>query len=211
VSHGEPSEEIAERAAFHVLGLLDAPDRVAFERHLGEGCVICDGEVSRFAATVGELGLAAPVVQPPADLRDRLDREARPWLRAPGLPPGVQVWKVWSPAPSGSAIQHAADRRWETTGLAGIEVQRLAVDHEADRVTMLVRMAPGSAYLPHRHRGVEECYVLEGDLQFDGAEMRAGDYQRMEADSVHPVQSTRTGCLLLIISSLGDELLAGTL
>jgi hypothetical protein len=37
--------------------------------------------------------------------------------------------------------------------------------------------------------------------------MRAGDFQRAEAGSVHPVQSTDGGCLLLITSSLDDELL----
>jgi len=38
--------------------------------------------------------------------------------------------------------------------------------------------------------------------------MRAGDYQRAETGSTHPVQSTRGGCLLLLTSSLRDELVA---
>ena len=76
-------------------------------------------------------------------------------------------------------------------------------------VTMLIRMAPGTAYPAHRHGGAEECYVLEGDLHVgDDIVMHAGDYQRAEAGSTHPVQSTRGGCLLLLTSSLRDELVA---
>jgi len=37
--------------------------------------------------------------------------------------------------------------------------------------------------------------------------MHAGDYQRVEVGSEHPVQSTENGCLLFIVSSLHDELL----
>jgi hypothetical protein len=37
--------------------------------------------------------------------------------------------------------------------------------------------------------------------------MQAGDFQRLEPGSLHPVQTTRAGCRLLIVSSLRDELL----
>ena len=72
---------------------------------------------------------------------------------------------------------------------------------------MLVRMAPGSSWPPHRHAGPEECYVLEGDIDVGGTRMTAGSYQRVTAGSEHPRQSTIDGCLLLLISSLHDELL----
>ena len=77
------------------------------------------------------------------------------------------------------------------------------------RVTMLVRMEKGTSYPSHRHAGPEECYVLAGDLEVgDQLEMHAGDYQRVERGSVHPPQTTREGCLLLITSSMHDELLS---
>jgi quercetin dioxygenase-like cupin family protein len=72
---------------------------------------------------------------------------------------------------------------------------------------MLVRMEPGSSYPGHVHGGPEECYVISGDLRVgDSLHMRAGDYQRVAAGMTHPVQSTDEGCLLLITSSLHDEL-----
>ena len=72
---------------------------------------------------------------------------------------------------------------------------------------MLVRMAPGASYLPHRHHDTEECFVLDGDLRLHDSVLHTGDYQRAEAGSVHGVQRTEGGCTLLIISSTQDELL----
>jgi anti-sigma factor ChrR (cupin superfamily) len=71
---------------------------------------------------------------------------------------------------------------------------------------MLVRMPAGASYPRHRHAGAEQCYVLEGDLRFGGRVFRAGDYQCADADSIHDVQYTEAGCLLLIVSSLHDEI-----
>jgi anti-sigma factor ChrR (cupin superfamily) len=59
---------------------------------------------------------------------------------------------------------------------------------------------------PHIHRGIEECYVLEGDLEMGGHKLHAGDYQFAFEDSLHGVQSSEDGCLLLIVSSQDDEL-----
>ena len=73
-------------------------------------------------------------------------------------------------------------------------------------MTALFRMAAGSEYIPHVHAGPEECYVLEGDLHVgDDIVMHAGDYQRAPAGSVHGVQRTEGGCLLLVSSSMHDE------
>jgi len=99
------------------------------------------------------------------------------------------------------------DGDWEKTGVDGVEVRRLFVDVPNDRLTMLVRMAAKTEYPSHRHGGVEECFVLEGDIYGPGWEMRAGDYQRLEGGSVHGVQGSRGGCVLFIVSSLNDELL----
>ena len=85
--------------------------------------------------------------------------------------------------------------------------RRLFVDDTSGRVTMMVRMAAGTSYPSHRHGGFEECFVLEGDLQVGSEMLHAGDYQRASAGSVHGVQSTERGCLLLLSSSPGDELL----
>lgn len=85
-------------------------------------------------------------------------------------------------------------------------MRRLFVDRAANRMTAMFKMAPGAAYVPHVHGGAEECYVLEGDLHVgDEIMMRAGDYQRAPAGSLHGVQRTEGGCTLLITCSLDDE------
>lgn len=121
----------------------------------------------------------------------------------------VQSWKHWQQSESQGSFQFvpASGGGWERTAVDGVEVRRLALDPEADRVTMLVRMRAGTSYPAHLHRGAEECFVLEGDLRAGELHMRAGDYLLARAGSVHPLQSTDAGCLLFIASSLQDELL----
>lgn len=65
---------------------------------------------------------------------------------------------------------------------------------------------PGTAYPCHVHDGPEECYVHRGELCVAGETLRAGDYQRAAPGSLYVVQSTENGCLLLIVSSMTDEL-----
>jgi anti-sigma factor ChrR (cupin superfamily) len=68
-------------------------------------------------------------------------------------------------------------------------------------------MDPGASWLPHRHGGPEQCFVLEGDLHDGDLLVTAGDFQCAAQGSVHGAQSTTSGCLLLIVSSLRDELI----
>jgi anti-sigma factor ChrR (cupin superfamily) len=72
---------------------------------------------------------------------------------------------------------------------------------------MLIRMEPGASYVPHRHGGPEQCYVVEGDLRDGDVVVRAGDFQCAPESTMHGAQTTEKGCLLLIVSSLRDELL----
>ncbi len=194
-------EASREQVALYALGALEGSDAVEVEAHLAL-CSVCRREVDSLRFVVDALAVAGPTAEPPERLRHRL--LAR--IRAAG---SVQTWKAWVPdtVRQPLLVVKRDEGAWEPTGVAGVAVRRLFVDPEADRVTMLVRMAPGTSYPSHRHAGVEECYVLEGDLHSHDFEMRAGDYQRLEGGSVHGVQATREGCLLFIVSSLHDDLL----
>jgi anti-sigma factor ChrR (cupin superfamily) len=122
--------------------------------------------------------------------------------------PGASGNRGKSEAPAASvSLIRAADGVWEEV-LAGVSVKKLSVDRQRGFVTMLIRMAAGTAYPSHRHSQAEECLVLEGSLHV-GTDivMEAGDFQRAEAGSVHVPQYTDDGCLLLVTSSLEDELL----
>jgi anti-sigma factor ChrR (cupin superfamily) len=204
--HGILDDDTRAQAALHALGSLPPDDAAAYERHLTT-CAPCRDEVQAARQALGQLAAIAPRQTPPPSLRrrvlDRIHAEPRP-------SPEVQAWKAWAPqlSPEGGSIFVAGvEGLWERTAIEGIEARRLFVDAANDRVTMLVRMAAGTAYPAHVHGGPEECYVLAGDLRVgEGIHMRAGDYQRVEKGYRHPVQSTDGGCLLLLISSLHDEL-----
>lgn len=205
-------DDLRDLAALYVVGALETEEARRFRMHLPT-CDACRVEVESLAATAAQLTRAAPEVALPPELWDRVIDRIRGGSGARGASRARpnQVWKEWAAplgvGPAGMSYAAAAGARFEPTGIDGIEVRRLAVDRERDQVTMLVRMAAGTSYPAHRHGGAEECFVLQGDIRVGSLHMHAGDFQRMELGTQHPVQTTDTGCMLLIVSSTSDELL----
>ena len=179
----------------------------------------CQAEVeSRLAGDAllrAELAYLSPVIEslcdrhatPPTSVRatllERIDRESRT------EPANPQIWKRWSRDDENRKllIRRSAEGAWEETGVDGVRVKRLLMDEARNQFTALVRMAPGSSYPRHVHNSAEECLVLEGDIRMGDHVLRAGDYQYAPADSLHGVQSTEGGCLLLISSGMDDDLI----
>jgi quercetin dioxygenase-like cupin family protein len=221
--HPYSTQEVREIASLYSLGTLPADQARAFEEHIRQGCALCMKEVESFLSVADELAYLAPRIEPAVDLRQKLlDRLASPKTEPAlspvpepahpraGADPRIQVWKDWGSQDASSPffLLRAEEEGWVQTAVPGVKVRRLYLDPVREAVTMLVRMEAGSSYPPHRHGGVEECYVLDGDLHVGETVMHAGDYQRVATDGVHPVQSTEGGCTLLILSSLHDEILA---
>jgi len=89
----------------------------------------------------------------------------------------------------------------------GIFCKKLATDTEKNCVSMLVRLAPGTEYLPHRHAGIEELHLLHGELMIDEKKLYPGDYNRAEVDSVDYRVWTETGCTCVLLTSTKDVIL----
>lgn len=223
-----------DSAAMHVLGHVERAESERFHAHLGE-CAACRAEFDDAQLAVAELDWAlareeqTTLAAPSPSVRERLlasvASEGTPELSTNGAAHPAALanaldrsWRRWNQSePEGASREGfgpglyavgANEGRWERVGgCDGVEVKRLATDIERRMVTMLIRMAPGSAYPRHRHAAKEECYVIAGDLKIGARPMSAGDYQLAEVDSIHEVQSTERGCLLLITSSQDDELL----
>lgn len=199
-----------ELAALYALSALSPAEMDEVERDHRDRPAFWS-EVRSLRDAAAGLAETGPRAKPERDLWPAIRAGLRPapsGSSADTAPVPPQVWKRWrgGPVPP-SWVLTAGEGAFEPTDTAGITVRRLFVDESADRVTMLIRMEPGTAYPSHRHGGAEECYVVEGDLSIgDDVRMHAGDYQRMDRDSVHAVQSTRGGCLLLVTSSQHDEL-----
>lgn len=198
-------------AALYAAGAIPARERSKFENSAKNPSDDAKwAAVHRFDPVVEQLADSTSPVEPPARIRaellERIAREGMP-VSERGTP-SPQVWKDWAPLPAMNDlfIRRSGEGGWEETGVAGVRVRQLFVDRPHNRITMLVQMDAGASYPKHLHDDAEECLVLEGDLWMGDTVLRKGDYQRAPAGSLHGVQRTEAGCLLLITSSLSDEL-----
>jgi quercetin dioxygenase-like cupin family protein len=191
IAHDQVTADIQERAALFALGLLPAEEAAAFEEHSG-ACSVCAEEIRHFRETAAHMGFAADPVQPHPRVRERL-------LAA------VRQSRV--DLPSGVSVIRAAEGKWRRTPWAGVTYKNLYSDPATNYFTSLLRIEAGAQYPPHRHTGVEQCLVLEGSVRLGGAVLYPGDFELADAQSVHGVIETDTGCLLLIIASQSDEIL----
>jgi len=71
--------------------------------------------------------------------------------------------------------------------------------------TSLIRMEAGTRYPAHRHGGLEEVFMIHGDLVVEGQKVKPGDYCRAEKGSVHSESYTESGCVFVLKASLVDE------
>ena len=96
--------------------------------------------------------------------------------------------------------------QWEQAA-PGIFVKLLATDTEKNRVSMLVRLEPGTDYPPHCHADVEELHLLHGELHVDDRKLYPGDYIHAVAGTVDHRVWSDTGCTCVLITSTKDEIL----
>lgn len=97
------------------------------------------------------------------------------------------------------------DPEWEEAG-PGISCKLLTTDTERGRVSMLVRLAPGTDYPPHMHSEFEELHLLEGELWIDGRKLRPGDFNRAEPGTIDRRVWSETGCTCFLTTSFRDVL-----
>jgi|SRR5690349_370035 len=208
----QPACRWQESLALHALGSLPATEVPGLIEHLASGCPVCAAERAQLEESLAIMDVceaqdAASAPTPSATLRARL-------MHAVESAPQRSFHRSWQslktvPGQSfgkGLTTVRGGEDGFERTELDGIEVKPLHVDAANRRVTMLVRMAPGTSYPAHRHATSEECFVVSGEIQVGERMLHAGDYQVAAAGSLHGVQATDKGCVLFIVSSQDDEL-----
>jgi anti-sigma factor ChrR (cupin superfamily) len=89
----------------------------------------------------------------------------------------------------------------------GVSFKLLATDADRNRVSLVVRLAPGAEYPPHRHAGIEELHLLHGELMIDDRKLYPGDYLQSEAGSVDRRVWSETGCTCILLTSSDDAIL----
>jgi len=205
MSHTTVDEEAAGRAALYALGALEGGEAREFEEHVAAGCAACEAELRGFEAVAGDLGLAAPESEPPAGVRARL------LAFVSGAGGGESgAGEMRGDAAPGFLVVRAGEGRWRPTADAGVTFKLLFADRGRGTVTTLVRMEPGSRIRSHRHLGVEQCLVLEGDVRSGRIGMRAGDFNCSMPGSVHEELVSDGGALLLLVSPEHYEPLSPT-
>jgi len=204
-----PLGDPAELAALYVAGGMNHLERWGFERHLSDCCALCAAEMARLDPVSVHLAEFTENVAPAESIKQQLLRRIGASATATNpdsRTPTDQVWKKWRGNTADELCTlRANEGGWEKTGVEGVSIRRLFVDSDRNQFTGMVRMAAGATYPRHVHNGAEECLVLEGDLHVGDLVLHAGDYQRAPAGSLHGIQSTEGGCLLLITSSLSDD------
>jgi quercetin dioxygenase-like cupin family protein len=95
-------------------------------------------------------------------------------------------------------------RKWERTGFEGVEICVMRINAECG-ATVLMRVAGGSAFPAHSHRGGEELYVLSGRVMVGGLPLKEGDYLWTPPGGVHDLEA-ETDALLLINAPQGVKI-----
>jgi quercetin dioxygenase-like cupin family protein len=99
----------------------------------------------------------------------------------------------------------SAGLQWEKSGIPKVETATLYQDAAKREKTGLLRAEPDMHYPAHHHGGVEEIYMLSGDLTLEGVTYYAGDYIRSAAGSDHAAAYSAEGCMFFFRRSLDDR------
>ena len=179
--------DIASAYAIRALPAAEAP---GFEAHLAS-CGHCRRELEALRPIVDSFAAwPADVLRPSSSLQGRLAARIAAERGGPPVLPPASGYR---------------EPEWEEVA-PGIFCKLLANDTERQRVSMLVRLLPGVAYPPHVHAGLEELYLLDGELWIGDRRLYPGDYSRAEAPSGDKHVWSETGCTCVLITSTRDIL-----
>jgi anti-sigma factor ChrR (cupin superfamily) len=190
-----------ELAALYAAGALTPEEVAAFEARLDAGDEVLAAEVSSYDELIFSLlGVAEEITPSPTSTSGVLERVARLKRHETGPRPTVPDYR----GPGEIVIRRAQLEDWQEYGIPGIQLRVLFRDYDRNLQTSLIRMAAGVELPGHPHPGVEECYVVEGDVSSIGTSFSAGDYMRFPAGTTHDSSRTVDGCLLLITTEIAS-------
>ena len=179
----------AELLPVYLLHALPADEARRLEAHLAS-CAECQRDLQSLRPVVDSfIYWPTDILRPSESMWGQLQRRIGGEAQAPASAlPDSCSW----PEPE-----------WEEVA-PGISCKLLATDTERDRVAMLVRLAAGMAYPAHRHAGVEELFLLGGELWIDERKLYPGDYNRGEPGAADKRVWSETGCTCILITSPSD-------
>ncbi len=193
-------DQMTEAAALYALGALTTDERQAFEQLLAADESL-RAECQSFDALVADLALCANEAAPAPALRDQLLSRIAATEQEPRVVQGK---------PSGTSLPALDIRVQEGDWLRLSEkvfCKTLFADPHTGLVTSLVKLEPGG-YLPrHRHLGLEQTLVVEGDCIVNGQVFYPGDYRVRDCDTEDGAVTTEHGTLIMLIAPARCEIL----
>jgi anti-sigma factor ChrR (cupin superfamily) len=184
---GKDRCEQTELISAYALNGVSSEEALQLEAHLGQ-CTACRQQLDMLRTVVASFAFwPTDVLRPSRSLWDRL----APRIGVPNIPSNAM--NKWTEPP------------WAAVA-PGISCKLLATDQKTDRVSMLVRLAPGTDYPPHTHAGSEELHLLDGELFINDRKLYPGDYSRAEAGTADTRVWSETGCTCVLITSGRDIL-----
>jgi anti-sigma factor ChrR (cupin superfamily) len=174
----------------YALHALPPDEAAALEAHMAT-CSRCRQELEMLRPVADSFVFwPTDVLRPAASLRQRL---ARRIADETGGDPAVLPVPPWN------------EPAWEEVA-PGIFCKLMSTDTKEHRVSMLVRLLPGVEYPAHTHAGLEELFLLDGELWINDRKLYPGDYNRAEAHSADKRVWSETGCTCVLVTSTQDVL-----
>lgn len=172
------------------IGALPEDERRVAEAHVAS-CTHCRKELEALRSVSGSLASCpGDVLRPDPSLWQRVTE---------------RISAETGAEPESRASGARLDPEWEDAG-GGISYKLITTDLRRSRVSMLVRLAPGSEYPPHMHAEFEELHLLDGELWIDDRKLLPGDFNRAEPGTADERVWSQTGCTCFLTTSFRDVL-----
>ncbi|MCC7373109.1 MAG: cupin domain-containing protein [Verrucomicrobiales bacterium] len=191
-------DELQQMTALHALGALDGLDVERLRHRLSEDPSAAE-ELTRFLDVAGVLtGLVKPV-QPSASVRAKvMDRIRKTPQVRDSAAAAVDVKAGEPPVPEGLHFLRA-DQPWLPAPLPGSRFKLISSGEHQSYIMLMIELAPGAGYPEHDHFGVEDMYILTGDLLSEGRLLGPGDSLHAEPGSHHHELRSINGCTALMV------------
>lgn len=105
-------------------------------------------------------------------------------------------------AQNGGISAIPADAGWAPHAVENVLFKRLSEDERS--VTVLYKLGPGAVFPAHEHRGMELCFVVEGEYVTGGRRYRGGDFITAAAGTADDEIRTGQGVTLLVTHARED-------
>jgi anti-sigma factor ChrR (cupin superfamily) len=184
----EPRDRATELAALQAAGALDGEDAAAMAR-----CEDCAFSKAALVALGFENTAAAiastvfPPVAPSAGLKDKIMARISP--------------AVSEPKDAETHFILDAEGEWQILPGGKIRLKTLSDLPAAGHAMILLEASPGAVFFPHSHEGMEEIFLVSGDLTTNGRVLGPGDYLRHAAGTHHQKATSEHGCRAILVTA----------